>query len=115
MLISYLSKFAPRKNKTVAVINNVVLLKHWQISRHNISNGVLEAKRLRRIEEILQLPISQIGFVPDQSSCRYDLIIHLVSRPFNLFENTNGTSPCGEDKHRRLFDDIFSAIFAFIK
>ena len=33
--------------KTVAVINNVVLLKHWQISRRNISNGVLEAKLLR--------------------------------------------------------------------
>ena len=32
------------------------------------SNGVLEAKRLRRIEEILQLPISKTGFVPDQSS-----------------------------------------------
>ena len=35
------------KNKSVAVINNVVLSKHWQISRRNISNGVLEAKRLR--------------------------------------------------------------------
>ena len=31
------------------------------------SNGVLEAKRLRWIEEILQLPISKTGFVPDQS------------------------------------------------
>ena len=32
------------------------------------SNGVLEAKRLRWIEEILQIPISKTGFVPDQSS-----------------------------------------------
>ena len=53
--------------KTVAVIDNVVLLKHWQISRRNISNAVLEAKRLRWIEEILQLSISKTGFVPDQS------------------------------------------------
>ena len=33
--------------KTVAVTNNVVLLKHWQIHRCNIRNGVLEAKCIR--------------------------------------------------------------------
>ena len=45
MLISYLSKFAPRKNKTVAVINNVVLLTHWQISR--VFDDIFSALRFR--------------------------------------------------------------------
>ena len=98
MLISYLSKFAPRKNKTVAVINNVVLLKHWQITMRNINNGVLEAKRRCRIEENCnsKTSVKQVFFQTNH------LRIHLVSRPFNLFENTSGTSACGEDKHRRV-------------
>ena len=103
MLISYLSKFAPRKNKTVAVINNVVLLTHWQITMRNINNGVLEAKRRCWIEENCNSKpsVKQVFFQTNH------LRIHLVSRPFNLFENTSGTSACGEDKHRRVFDDIF--------
>ena len=45
------------------------MLYFWNIGKLagacNISNGVSEAKRLRWIEEILQLPVSKTGFVPD--------------------------------------------------
>ena len=85
------------------------------------SNGVLEAKRLRRIEEILQLPISKTGFVPDQSS--WNPFGFKTFQPFRKYHRyyslrTAGAFPvvasgcrrCEVSRHSGLVCDVKKAI-----